>query len=688
MLSLLFTVGASTSVLAEPGCGDAPALLQSHSSWQAPQALTAFASEAGGTKRQGPTCLITDLDAGECVGPDTCYACNFTAANQDLPTLGTRFPDSRLLCDGDTGTTCSQLSDSLPIIYKESSQVLVCKGSRTCQAPWAVENVGAVCCSSPSDFGQTCDGARFVVNPAEPLCQNDVCCDGSLVCANANIDTAESLACKGFFACSSATVILEKDLYCNETSNVNTDPGDSGHTCSSGQFVFDPLGVPDPKHSVDCLGNDVCSFATLDFTPSINASISMLCDSNASGTDTGGGSTEGACLGTEVILGTDDCLDLFCVQNIDCEGMTVDTSASGSECFFVGDESFPNIPENCRVVNETQCGPVPPDDICCLDDPDCGSCCNAPSSSTGGEASSTTSTTSTTEESSSSSSSSSSSFSSTTASTTSSSSFSSTTTKKKKPYSQYRRHRRYDRRHRRQHRRYERQHRRQPLDLLPAGTPFEGLAANLHADLERATADKAVCQELLSELATSGAIVAAHCRQGLAEEAERILQVQAKELASEGRHPSMASYGHLAKESRLLEAAGVPNKELQGGYKEAKAERKSVSTTSEDLGMDAGGQPDAWVNAVGASSLVKLCQSTTDFTTVQRGIAPKHRAKRKKSPTSPEDIFREMIDVGVAPALACPWCCWGKWWGTESRNMSWLKPGRTCQKPGIHRVSE
>eukprot|EP00438_Fugacium_kawagutii_P024369 Skav225980 [mRNA] locus=scaffold4916:117679:118621:- [translate_table: standard] len=247
------TVGAASLVEGVPtpaaeGC-DATAFLQArkmNSDWQIPQALATFRAEVetNSSKREGPTCSLTDLDAGLCIGPDTCFACNFTAANQDLPTLGTRFPDSQLLCDGDTGTTCSQLSTSLPIIYKESSQVFICKGSRTCQSPWAIENVGAVCCSSPTDVGQTCDGASFVVQAAESLCQNDVCCDGSLVCANANIEIAESLACKGFFACSSATVILERDLYCNETSNVNTDPADSGHTCSSAQVVFDPLGAP------------------------------------------------------------------------------------------------------------------------------------------------------------------------------------------------------------------------------------------------------------------------------------------------------------------------------------------------------------------------------------------------------------------------------------------------------------
>eukprot|EP00438_Fugacium_kawagutii_P016395 Skav204941 [mRNA] locus=scaffold2911:37403:38617:+ [translate_table: standard] len=365
----------------------------------------------------------------------------------------TRFPENKLLCEGDTGTTCSQLFDSLPIVYKESDQVLVCKGSRTCDGPWRVENVGAVCCSSTTDVGQTCDGATFKVQAAEPNCQNDVCCDGSLVCANANIEIADSLACKGFFACSSASVLLERDLYCNETSNANTAPGDSGHTCSNGLFVFNGTG-PDPKHLVDCLGNDVCSFASLIFWDDENASISMLCDSNVSGTDTGGGSVEGACLSTSVVLGVDGCLDVFCVQDIDCEGMTVDTSAAGSECFFVGDESFPFIPENCSVVNETQCGPIPPDDICCLDDPDCGSCCETPTTCGGEVSSSSSSSLSTTEESSSSSSISSSSSSSSSSSTTSttsssSSSFATATKKKKKPYSQYRRRRRYDRRVRR-----------------------------------------------------------------------------------------------------------------------------------------------------------------------------------------------------------------------------------------------
>ena len=318
----------------------------------------------------GPTCLQANLNNGTCVGDNKCFKCDLQGAQNLLPSDETRFPESRLLCDGDSSSTCSLNTTSLPIRFLEASQVMVCKGTGTCRDEWKVENVGAVCCSSPSNVGQTCYFSSFALQN-NTLCQSDMCCDGVQVCSNSTMNGVESLLCKGYLACSDSTVGLERDLYCNETSDVNLAPSLSGGTCSRSWFDF--TNGESNQHVVDCLGNGVCdgSFFTFD----TNASVSMECDSN-------GGGMGGACQNATITLAADVCLDLNCTQDVDCLNMVV--NLNGGKCFFnnFGQQTRPNFVAVCTATNGTECGPIQREPICCKDEPDCGSCCAEPSTTT------------------------------------------------------------------------------------------------------------------------------------------------------------------------------------------------------------------------------------------------------------------------------------------------------------------
>ncbi|CAL1172296.1 unnamed protein product [Cladocopium goreaui] len=253
-----------------------------------------------------------------------------------------------------------------------------------------------------------------------------------------------------------------------------------------------------------------------------------------------------------------------------------------------------------------------------------------------------------------------------------------------------------------------------PADLFPAGSDFEDLAAQIHSDLEIRTADKAVCQDLLSKLAESGdpllasrwlrkmracgvdldpncyeAIVAAHCLQGLATEGEMILEVHAKELASEGRRPSAASYGSLAEtfaERGEVEKAQEYLKNMKSF--DLPVEMRTYAAVIESLAQR--GQSDAarrWLEdairkgltpsrrcfsatisafakesrlleAEGVLKAMREANVDADVQTwgwllMASHMAPSNRptsrAKRKQSHTKPEDIFRQMLDAGIVP---------------------------------------
>eukprot|EP00435_Cladocopium_sp_Y103_P017426 s1075_g4.t1 len=253
-----------------------------------------------------------------------------------------------------------------------------------------------------------------------------------------------------------------------------------------------------------------------------------------------------------------------------------------------------------------------------------------------------------------------------------------------------------------------------PVDLFPAGSDFENLAAQIHSDLESRTADKAVCQDLLSKLAESGdpllasrwlhkmrkcgveldpgcyeAVVAANCLQGLAMEGEMIFEVHAKELASEGRHPSPASYGCLVE--TFAECGEV--EKAQEYLKNMKSlnlpvEMRTYAAVIESLAQR--GKSDAarrWLDdsittgltpsrqcfsatisafakesrLLEAEGVLKAMREASVDADVQTwgwllmashmpsSSRPNSRAKRKQSHTKPEDIFRQMLDAGIVP---------------------------------------
>lgn len=388
---------------------------------------------AGAGKALKAGCDVTLLNLGACIGNEVCVGCELIAPANDLPQAQLRFPAGELRCEGDR--TCSQNVSSDPFNFRSAGQVMVCIGDETCKDIWRITNVGAVCCSSAND-GDTCSNSTFNLTADDMLCQNDVCCDGTRVCTNSTMDEVESLLCRGLLACSDSTVILQQDLYCNATSESN--PSSSGSTCTDSSFTFE---VND-THVVDCLGDFVCEDSN--FTFNSGSSVSFECDSEAAGT--GGG--QGACNTATINLAAGVCMDLNCTQDDDCIGMVV--NLNGGTCYFnvFFNETRPNFVDGCVATNETRCGPIPPQEICCRDDPSCGSCCV--------DATSTTRTSESGLEPSSSAT--------TTAESTTTTTTTTSTTKSKKPYPYHRRNRRNRREHRRnrrQNRRNRRQHSRQ-----------------------------------------------------------------------------------------------------------------------------------------------------------------------------------------------------------------------------------
>ena len=323
-------------------CHDGATFLQSRSS-RSHETLgvenSQKASSLGSLSSQ--TCKVTDLNNGTCTGDFVCIDCKLDASNSTLPTDAQRFPEGRLLCQGDD--TCSQLAESDPIEFRDPSQVMVCIGTRTCQDVWKVTNVGAACCSSSTDEGQACYNSTFELARSAPLCQNDMCCDGNQVCSNSRLTGIESLLCKGYLACSESTLSLERDLYCNETSDANPSSSTSGGTCSDSSFSF----IGGSQHVIDCLGN-VCDNSN--FTFEVNSNSAMLCDSDAR-TGGGSGGSGGACSQVNLTLAPDACLALNCTQDVDCLGLTV--TLNGGQCFFLGNTTDPNYVDDCKATNES-----------------------------------------------------------------------------------------------------------------------------------------------------------------------------------------------------------------------------------------------------------------------------------------------------------------------------------------------
>eukprot|EP00490_Sorites_sp_Unknown_P009016 CAMPEP_0114661210 /NCGR_PEP_ID=MMETSP0191-20121206/21945_1 /TAXON_ID=126664 /ORGANISM="Sorites sp." /LENGTH=444 /DNA_ID=CAMNT_0001892855 /DNA_START=92 /DNA_END=1426 /DNA_ORIENTATION=+ len=440
---LLKVMAASLDAESEPpvrGCDDA-ALLQfgSHPALATGQFSTETKGEINGETSGGitgtserATCELADLDSGRCLGEGACSFCNLQGQNSTLPTNGFSFPDFKFLCEG--FSACSLTQGSEGITFQDGGQVMVCKGAEACSFTWEVSNVGAICCSSVVERGMTCDSTIFQLGDTD-ACQNDVCCDGNKVCTNSTMNNVESLLCQGNLACSQSMFQIERDLYCNETSEGN--PDNASSTCTQSTFTFSS----DNTHAIDCLGNDVCSRST--FTLDSGSSSYMQCDSEAEGTLPGAG---GACTGSVITIQNGACLDLNCTQPEDCVGLTVSEIGTGF-CNWIGDENDPRRPEDCSASNETACGEVPRDPICCRDDPDCGSCCErTTTTSTPPFDPNTTTSTTTTEGN---------------TTTTTSAVTTTTKTKTKKPYPYHRRIRRNRRQDRRQNRRQNRRNRRQ-----------------------------------------------------------------------------------------------------------------------------------------------------------------------------------------------------------------------------------
>ena len=346
------------------------------------------------------TCESKDLDAGQCVGNNKCFNCDFTQFV--WPIHGKGFPHGRLFCSGNQGTTCTMVDDTEKLIFRNYNDYLECEGSGTC-VDWNVENAGAACCSA-QDGGQTCSSSKISLEP-DSECINDMCCDGYEVCSDSTLNGLNTLSCRGPDACSDLKATLSKDLYCNDASKVMTTQVKTGGTCSDSKFTV--KRSDDDKHAVACFGPNVCSKS--DFSFAKKSKISFKCDSAA-----GTGGSPPACAESKVTLKGDSCLYLQCAQPTDCTDLSVIKETS-DDCFVAAAFDIPG----CESTNVTDpCGPIDPPEPCCWDDEGCANCCPAKST---------------------------------------------TTTKKPKPYHEYtphgdwRRNRRENRRNRRQHRRTERQ---------------------------------------------------------------------------------------------------------------------------------------------------------------------------------------------------------------------------------------
>ena len=233
------------------------------------------------------------------VGNETCFNCNFNPPARTFPTEAPRFPEGRLLCQGNSGTTC-QMVENDAIIFRDSADYLACEGIGTCRNAWNIENAGAACCIGANDptEGQTCLSASIMLAPTGP-CKNDMCCDGNQVCMQSTFSGLSSLSCRGYKSCSNVTVELERDLYCNVTSNVVEHQSQYANTCGGLCDVTTSFHFLKGPHVIDCLGNDACRWSTFVFEA--NSSISFECDSKAPGTPSFGAN---ACrdLETEITL--------------------------------------------------------------------------------------------------------------------------------------------------------------------------------------------------------------------------------------------------------------------------------------------------------------------------------------------------------------------------------------------------
>lgn len=403
-------------------CGDSSALLQT----------TAHEMLAEDSFRN--TCRTSDINSGKCVGNETCFNCNSNHNEKAFPTNAPRFPAGRLLCRGESGTTC-QMVESDTIVFKDSGDYLACEGLGICRNAWNVQNAGAACCVGVRDptEGQTCVGTTISLAVDGP-CEHDMCCDGNQVCTQSTFTGLGSLSCRGHETCTNITAELQRDLYCNVTSIVASQQSRSSNTCGAfGRITTSFIFVTGGPHVIDCLGNEVCRGSTFDFAS--NSSISFECDSKAPGTPSFGAN---ACRGskTKVTLKGDTCLDLICggsnVDSQDCRSMTISLTSS-DRCFYQGPPD--NRPAQCNETNSSQCGAIPRDDICCAEGSEsdsCGECCpQVTTTSTQPDITTTTTRKVTT----------------------------TTKTTTRKPYNYFRRTRRTRREHRREHRRHGRQYR-------------------------------------------------------------------------------------------------------------------------------------------------------------------------------------------------------------------------------------
>ncbi|CAK9072591.1 Autophagy-related protein 18a [Durusdinium trenchii] len=350
------------------------------------------------------TCEPLNYNNGDCVGRNTCFECDFDD-KKVLPANKDRFPKGFLLCQGGS-TTCTTADTDTIVRFRSASDYLECTGVGTCTDAWNVKNAGAACCSEKG----ACSLSTISLSP-DGGCQNDMCCDGVDSCSQGELGGIQSLSCRAARACSSATVDLARDLYCDAISLVG---GSGGGSCQESTFTFS-----DEFHVIDCFGAYTCKESTFDFAS--GSSISLQCQSPS------GVSNGQACKEANIQLKGDSCIDINCDGNnlgSDCEGLTVEKQSSDN-CYYQGPDAF--LPAGCIEANRTECGDIPRDPICCHSDggdPDsCADCCE-PVTTTAPDITTTTT----------------------------------TTTSKKKPYSDFRRNRRTERRNSRQHRRQSRQY--------------------------------------------------------------------------------------------------------------------------------------------------------------------------------------------------------------------------------------
>ena len=374
--------------------GDAAAYLQSRK-------VIAVDVSSDASEHQ-KACEIDEINSGICTAtasqPQACSSC--TSAAQTVPTNASRFPAGSLLCENALGSSGSACQDSTNVFtFDDPNDFLVCKGENTC-ARWPLQNVGAVCCSTPNSCGEVNVSLAL---QGEGSCISDMCCDGQDACKSAEVKQVNSLSCRGDRSCSSAFFDVAQNLYCNSNSLVApgplTGPNTEQSACSGSKFTF-PTST---DRCTDCHGLRACYLAQFFFNAGTvfhqcfggvaceRASTELRSETKMRLHCSG----EFACTTSQVKVFAGAKLHLICSGLNACVGMLV-TVESGGTCHCQTMNGAPGCPSACAadethaVEAPTSCfdasGDTNFDSACCAGNasatdpsPQCSSCgCKAP----------------------------------------------------------------------------------------------------------------------------------------------------------------------------------------------------------------------------------------------------------------------------------------------------------------------